>query len=790
MKKLFTMVLTLMLVITLQARDNGQFFKKLSGMNVAVENVEQRFAQWFTLPEGTEWREVGRTTDLAGMERIEYRQYVAGVEVEHSQILLHAKDGLVLSANGMVMDTRRSPARIRQHSPLLKHDGAKDGRQLYLVNTPDGFRYAYKVLSKEKNTWFYYDAETQEEIKRVPLYHRLSADDGTPIQVGATTLYSGNVTLDASKAADGSTYLYDAQRNIHTFNIAYVPSFDDRIEMGTIWDYFPRGNMPEDPTEATELDAMEWIDYITELLKTNGIDRLSKYILDFARYITNKPDEEYSAYKVSKITLNSLTYRDEEGELQPFVPTTEFDENQPFLYLNFRVNVGVEPETVSPSAATQFGFSSYAINAFPHEYSPGSFIAHIPAAGGTLYVRTPIMDMNEEEEEGESDDDDDIFNLALDDDEDDDDDEEETIYDTLAVVPIVPDATGKIEFSNERLSFTLEYEKAGDPAADVHWGMARTLDFYKEVFGRNSYDGQGSPVYNLIYTHDDNAPSLFSFEASNAAALGTNSPYPMLYGMGSNADGETSNAVVEISVMAHEFTHLITDQTACLEYKGESGALNESFSDIFGISVKKYCKNSTDWYIGEGVLIDYKKDPISNMRDMANPKNTMDGNNPTPDTYEGEYWIDPETNSSDHGGVHNNSSVQNKWFYLITDGAKGTNDNGFAYDVTGIGIEKSRRIAYLTLTSYATSESDYAAIREASLEATAALYGASGQEAKTVADAWDAVGVAGSPLTSIEKMYENERQAGRIFDLQGRRLPELPTESGIYIVDGQKVIVK
>ena len=85
-------------------------------------------------------------------------------------------------------------------------------------------------------------------------------------------------------------------------------------------------------------------------------------------------------------------------------------------------------------------------------------------------------------------------------------------------------------------------------------------------------------------------------------------------------------------------------------------------------------------------------------------------------------------------------------------------------------------------------ESDYAAIRKAWQEAAIALYGSNGKELKAVEDAWDAVGVEGSSLTSIEKMYVNEGQAGRIFDLQGRKLNELPIESGIYIVDGKKVI--
>ena len=127
MKRLFTLILSLMLALSLQARDNGQFFKKLTGKNIAVENVEQRFAEWFSLPENTEWCEVSHSTDFSGMERIEYRQYVAGVEVENSQVLIHAKDGMVRTANGMVMELRRSPARIRRHCPIY-NDGTAENK--------------------------------------------------------------------------------------------------------------------------------------------------------------------------------------------------------------------------------------------------------------------------------------------------------------------------------------------------------------------------------------------------------------------------------------------------------------------------------------------------------------------------------------------------------------------------------------------------------------------------------------------------------------------------------------
>ena len=144
----------------------------------------------------------------------------------------------------------------------------------------------------------------------------------------------------------------------------------------------------------------------------------------------------------------------------------------------------------------------------------------------------------------------------------------------------------------------------------------------------------------------------------------------------------------------------------------------------------------------------------------------------------------------DEGGVHKNSSVQNKWFYLLTEGGEGTNDYEFSYNVEGIGMEKALKIAYLTLTSYATMESDYAAIYMASLEAAEVLFGDNSKELQAVAAAWEAVGVADSDLTGIEQTYEMDAQDGRYFDLQGRALSELPTERGVYIINGKKVVIK
>ncbi len=814
MKKMFTMIVSLMLALMVQAKDNGQFFKNLTAQNVTVENVEQRFAQWFSLPEGTEWREVSRTTDFAGMERIEWRQYVSGIEVEHSQVLIHARDGRVISANGMVMESRRAPARIRQHRPMTRQTApAADGREIFLVNTPGGFRYAYKQLSAKRNAYEYYDAETQELLKRVPLTHRLSADDdeeGTPVEVAATSLYSGDVTLDACQLSDGSTYLYDSKRNIHTLSGAYIPTIQQLAAMGKLYDYFPQLDLPADFSTASEAEIEAWAESLGEMAKANELDGITKLISEYTGYVGNKAGQAYTAYRIRKVTFDKFMIEDEDGNLKPFTPVDLSDIDwsnlpddinlddllgnmAPLLRLNF--NYGTDPESPSLATVTSFNYSLNDAKAMPYTYEMNNFISTLPRDGVTLYVLTPQKDTDENLDD--DDDDDGDLDLPDDDDDDDDDfddsdldDEKEVKYDTLAVTTFVPDGSGKFEFSNERMTFTIEYEKAGDPVADIHWGMAQTLDFYKDVFGRESYDGQGSPVYNLVYNLSDDYDTMLGMSSQNAAALSSQAPYPMLYGLGSIEAVRTMSPVVELSVMAHEFTHIITDMTAKLEYQGESGALNESFSDIMGISVKKHVKEGANWLIAEGVVLNYMQEPYTNMRDMANPKNSLDGKDPSPDTYEGEHWVVPETDEDDHGGVHTNSGVQNKWYYLLTDGGSGTNDKSTAYDVTGIGIDKSQRIAYLTLTSYATMESDYAAIRLASQEATVALYGAGSKELKSVEAAWDAVGVEGSSLVSIEQITVNQAQAGRIHDLQGRALNEVPAEGGIYIVDGRKVIVK
>ena len=126
----------------------------------------------------------------------------------------------------------------------------------------------------------------------------------------------------------------------------------------------------------------------------------------------------------------------------------------------------------------------------------------------------------------------------------------------------------------------------------------------------------------------------------------------MTYGDGNLAQGY--RPLVSLDICGHEITHGVTTYSANLTYSYESGALNESFSDIFGECIENTASGSNDWMMG----CDIGVSGCGAFRNMANPNQFGD-----PDTYKGTYWY---TGTGDNGGVHYNSGVQNKWFYVLT----------------------------------------------------------------------------------------------------------------------------
>lgn len=261
-------------------------------------------------------------------------------------------------------------------------------------------------------------------------------------------------------------------------------------------------------------------------------------------------------------------------------------------------------------------------------------------------------------------------------------------------------------------------------ATDAHWGAEMTVDYFYTKFGRKSIDNNNFAIKSYVH---------YSTNYFNAFWDGSR----MTYGDGSSTTNG-GKPLTALDVCGHEITHGMTSKTANLVYQREPGALNEGFSDIFGNTIEKWARpTQASWTLGE--------DFSYVIRNMANPNAYSQ-----PDTYLGTYWKATTTSgcaspsqANDYCGVHTNSGVLNFWYYLLVTGGSGTNDNGFAYNVSGIGLDKAGAIAYRTLTSYLTSTSTYANTRTYSLQAAADLYGAGSNEVTQVTNAWNAVGVGG-----------------------------------------------
>lgn len=273
------------------------------------------------------------------------------------------------------------------------------------------------------------------------------------------------------------------------------------------------------------------------------------------------------------------------------------------------------------------------------------------------------------------------------------------------------DIANSTEFTDEDNFWDNDNTDMDEVAGDVHWGLEMTYDYYFNMHDRNSYNNSGVVINAYVHVGDN---------WSNASWNGT----AMLYGDANN------NPFTHITVAGHEFTHAVTGATANLVYQDESGALNESFSDIFGTAIWFYAdEENAEWKIYANTNV---------LRSMENPNAYND-----PDTYFGINWV---TGDQDNGGVHTNSGVQNHWYYLLSEGGSGVNDNGKSYEVEGLGIEKASAIAYRNLAEHLTPTSGYEAARTLSIISAEELYGPCSEEVLQVIKAWYAVGLGSSPF--------------------------------------------
>ena len=279
-------------------------------------------------------------------------------------------------------------------------------------------------------------------------------------------------------------------------------------------------------------------------------------------------------------------------------------------------------------------------------------------------------------------------------------------------------------FDDDNNWTALEYDELSlvRSALEIHWGAEITYDYFKEIHGRDSWDGNSRAIQLCVTNRSDRITAT-----SYGTDLNCDSVIYVEHGFRENAF---------IDIVAHEIGHAINAATSCLKPSREPGAISEGLCDIWGVCVKQFVKPSSDIW---------KQNPQINSFYVQNFENPKERNRP--DTYLGEFWRDTDCENNigqDGCWVHTNSGVISHWFYLLSEGSAQTdeiNDNGAIFQVNGIGIHKAAKIVYRLQTVYLTRTSEFMDARNFGIQAAEDLFGAGSPEHIATQNAFYAVGL-------------------------------------------------
>lgn len=256
-------------------------------------------------------------------------------------------------------------------------------------------------------------------------------------------------------------------------------------------------------------------------------------------------------------------------------------------------------------------------------------------------------------------------------------------------------------------------------AVSAAFGLSRGYDYFLEVHGRSSVDGAGGNLYAFVRFDRGLENALWNGEA---VIFGDAHPYAGAW-----------------DVVGHEMTHGVTQHSAGLIYQDQPGALNEAFSDIFGQAVEARIEGSADWLVGD--------DLGSPMRSLENPGAFAIEGRPYPSRMSemvapDDPWLD-RLPGRDSGGVHVNSGIVNRAFYLLAEGLPGA-----------VGMEDAERIFYRALTLHLTSNAGFLDARLACIESARELFGEGSPQVRRTIEAFDEVEIVDDAPTCGAKPRE------------------------------------
>ena len=273
---------------------------------------------------------------------------------------------------------------------------------------------------------------------------------------------------------------------------------------------------------------------------------------------------------------------------------------------------------------------------------------------------------------------------------------------------------------------------------DAHTYAGYTYDYYFKRFGRRGLDGNDLPVLSLVHPvrREDQGiypPSIIDIFFVNAFYAGDGI---MVYGEGLPPGqvffGQQYNFFSgALDVVTHELTHGVTDYSSGLVYQDESGALNESFSDMMATGAEFFFQPAGDLPLRADYLLAEDIALPGGIRSMANPRAFGD-----PDHYSVRF-----TGPEDNGGVHINSGIPNHVFFLAIEGGTNRTSGLSVQGVGGANREQIERVMYRGFTQMMPARATFSVARQVTLQAARDLYGAGSGPERALTQAWTAVGV-------------------------------------------------
>ena len=635
------------------------FHLNLSKQCLSAESALTEIQQTFKLDPNSHFEQINDRKDELGMQHLTYKQYLYDFEIVGCMVLVHLKNGVVQSMNGMIMEQEILPF---EKNSLTRSSIKMEGEKVYIpIETEEKttIKLAIKQLDKKSQSEIYLDANTGDTLRTISLRNFLDGNTNAKIDYINYFPYKDSEEIEILECKFTNNNLYslqDSYRNFLHISSSVVTLSDFGIYSGF-----------------EHIAVRFHLDSLKNTFKFNGnlyegcslkITLYPKTNPDSILYSTMKQNHEWNNYFDIII--------DEEG------------------YLNWDKVWGVGEEVF-------FNFKTQ-----PLEINEDC-ILKVEFKPNDLYSSDKLSIT-------------DTWEISFKD-----------AKKTELYIPQILESQSK-----NNLTLNIYMKTKRNPSCEIFWGLQKTYDYFYEQFGIKGYNNKNSKIRTL---YDD-----FSSDTYSEHHKIVGEEYAIMnFGAVKESSGDKIITIPQVSldIVAHEYSHLVVSQIGNGELKshGETGALCESFADIFASAVMNRYKGNnsiSDYLIGEEVTLNAKC-----LRSLAADQNGIDGIL-QPQCYHGKNW---DAYYNDFG---TNSGVQNRWFYLLCnseESVSGTNDFGYEYEIKPITLSKGEQIVFRNLNFYLTPFANYHDAAMGSLQATADLYGINSDEFNSVLEAWCAVGI-------------------------------------------------